>query len=81
MRKYGMYKVWSILSNTGHKPYARQHNQACIFLTTFFSAVYNQEQLILQKTYALNKEIWAYNLWFIIKSGSLWFVYGIQNLE
>ena len=30
--------------------------------TPFFSAVYNQERLILQTIYVLNKEIWANNL-------------------
>ena len=33
--------------------------EACIFLTPFFSAVYNQERLILQTIYVLNKEMWA----------------------
>ena len=32
---------------------------ACIFFTPFFSAVYNQERLILQTIYVLNKEMWA----------------------
>ena len=31
---------------------------ACIFYTLFFSAVYNQERLILQTIHVLNKEIW-----------------------
>ena len=31
----------------------------CIFFAPFFSAVYDQERLILQKIYVLNKEMWA----------------------
>ena len=35
----------------------------------FFTVVYNQERLILQTIYVLNKEILLWNPWFIIKSG------------
>ena len=31
---------------------------ACIFFAPFFTAVYNQEQLILQTIFVLNKEMW-----------------------
>ena len=39
-----------------------------MFFTPYFSAVYNQERLILQTIYVLNKEIFQKNLQFIIKS-------------
>ena len=41
-------------------PYAGHYKPpACLLFTQFFTAVYNQERLILQKIYVLNKEMWA----------------------
>ena len=37
--------------------YAPLQASACIFFTPFFTAVYNQDRLILQTIYVLNKEI------------------------
>ena len=39
---------------------------ACIFSTPFFSAIIIK---LLQTIHVLNKEIWAQNPWFMIKSG------------
>ena len=41
---------------------------ACKFFIPFFTVVYIQTQLILQKIYVLNKEILQKDLRFIIKS-------------
>ena len=42
---------------------------ACIFFIPCFSAVYNQDRLILETIYVVNKEILQKNPRFIIKSG------------
>ena len=36
-------------------PYARHYNPRLVFFTPFFTAVYNQERLILQTTYVLKR--------------------------
>ena len=40
---------------------------ACLFITTFFIAVYKARALILETIYVVEKEILQKNLWFIIK--------------
>ena len=62
--------VQELLSELVMKPIAsKYHTGVIISPGLFFTAVYNQEQVILHTIYVLNKEILQKNLLFIIKSG------------
>ena len=70
------------MKNGLKKPQAAAYN-----FTPFFTAVYNQERLILQTIYVLNKKILqflsvksaVYNPeWFQIKNGLQWCLQGIE---
>ena len=63
--------VQELLSELVMKPLAsKYHTGVIISPGLFFTAVYNQEQVILHTIYVLNKEILQKNPQFIIKSGS-----------
>ena len=42
---------------------------ACLFITTFFIAVYKARALILETIYVVEKESLQKDLWFLIKNG------------
>jgi hypothetical protein len=61
---YGDIGDFSPLSFGRYRTRAIISHGLCIIFTPFFTGVYNQERLILETIYEVNKEVLHKNLWF-----------------